>query len=187
MLKKGIFILIGLVIIIITAMLLLWTHSGMVELMYRKTFYSQHRILEEYFYLPSGSLTEILQYSFAPDRVFVWNKAANPSESYYRITPYILSAEILVDEDLVDYILNHYGERSEFMDYSEFVKERFDITLGENIDFYINSGSSVNCWTFPMNWWNTSQQAYIYVSVPDQGKCHIFLLKNMIGWNLGSR
>ena len=164
---------------------ILWNYRGIVLYYFRSSFYSQQLMVEKYFNFKLDKKTEILYYSLEIDNE--QKQSSLKGADLIKIFPYNFYVELLVDENSLEKVMRFYD--------SDFFKNNDEQTLSSytnyykgasefngTLDYYIWYPTTMKKWYFGGNY-RTQGDTYIFVSKPENGKYHIFLLKNMIGWN----
>ena len=106
----------------------------------------------------------------------------------FDVFPHNLIADVLIDEDSVESILSYYENypREEIDKPHTFLLNRVIWDFEGEIDFYVHEYSVANCWDpfyYGIVFSKTQGDTFIYISKPENGKRHMLMVKNMIGWN----
>ena len=164
--------------------LALWNFRGLIIYGFRKTFYSESKLIEKYFRLSINNNTEILKFSFEKDKDV--EKSLNSEFMILKVSPYSCIAELIVEQNQIEDMLDYYNMRDCHKEYitanMQNIPNNSGWELKNEIDFYIWYPITVTYWGITSTY-KTQGDTYILVSKPENGKCHIYLSKQMIGWN----
>lgn len=172
--KRKVILIVIIFSICLQVLNILFNYRNIILFYFCKANYSEIQMIQKYFNISLGENDKILQYFISDSK----------SKGVPTLT---LSAELLVNYDLVDDILKNY----------ENCTKVYDETIGFDFVNAING----NKWSFAKKIdyciWDVAvasfrtvkghirkqRDVYIMVSEEDDGKCHIFLLRSLIGWN----